>query len=168
MNLTSSLGKGIQHSALSRRRNTQLQQLNIIQNLFTLNYAVFCFNLTPSAPPCCLQPLIIKYFCSGARSEYYPSLNCLLIYKKLQASEEDYTDDYNERKALITWATLCGASPMDEPIFNFILGEISLIASSALGCMIGRVCVLKHKFSTESDRLKGSISTARFLTLQES
>ena len=48
------------------------------------------------------------------------------IHRKLKESEEEYADDYDERKALITWANLCGASAMDRDIFKFVCQEMEL------------------------------------------
>ncbi|MGK7946456.1 MAG: hypothetical protein AB4058_18505, partial [Microcystaceae cyanobacterium] len=48
------------------------------------------------------------------------------IDKKLKASEEDYSDDYDAKKALMTWVTLCGASPIDFAILYFVVEELRL------------------------------------------
>ena len=48
------------------------------------------------------------------------------IHRKLTESETEYADDYDEKKALITWANLCGASPMDRDIFKFVCQEMEL------------------------------------------
>ncbi len=48
------------------------------------------------------------------------------IHKKLQDSENDYDNDYDPRQALITWATLCGPTAIDEYLFSFIVNQIQL------------------------------------------
>ena len=48
------------------------------------------------------------------------------IHRKLTDSETEYTDDYDEKAGLITWAKLTGASPLDFDIFKFIYQEIEL------------------------------------------
>jgi len=48
------------------------------------------------------------------------------IHKKLQDSENDYDNDYDPRQALITWATLCGPTAIDEYLFRFIVNQIQL------------------------------------------
>ena len=48
------------------------------------------------------------------------------IHKKLQDSENDYDNDYDPRQALITWATLCGPTAIDEYLFRFIVNQMQL------------------------------------------
>ncbi len=48
------------------------------------------------------------------------------IHKKLQDSENDYDNDYDPRQALITWATLCGPTAIDEYLFSFIVNQMQL------------------------------------------
>ena len=64
------------------------------------------------------------------------------IHRKLTESETDYSDDYNEREALITWAKLCGASPIDIHIFKFVLGEMRLQEIETLREWQQRLCRL--------------------------
>ncbi|KST69814.1 pentapeptide repeat-containing protein [Mastigocoleus testarum] len=49
-----------------------------------------------------------------------------LIHKKLKAQQNDPDEGWDEKEALTRWANLCGASPMDEYLFNFVLDEIRL------------------------------------------
>ncbi|MCA2716989.1 pentapeptide repeat-containing protein [Microcystis sp. M169S2] len=48
------------------------------------------------------------------------------IHKQLQDSENDYDNDYDPRQALITWATLCGPTAIDEYLFRFIVNQMQL------------------------------------------
>ncbi len=48
------------------------------------------------------------------------------IHRKLQDSEDDYDNDYDPRQALITWATLCGPTAIDEYLFSFIVNQMQL------------------------------------------
>ncbi|WNF15958.1 pentapeptide repeat-containing protein [Microcystis aeruginosa NRERC-214] len=48
------------------------------------------------------------------------------IHKKLQDSENDYDNDYDPRQALITWATLCGPTAIDEYLFSFVVNQMQL------------------------------------------
>ncbi|MEG3439857.1 pentapeptide repeat-containing protein [Pannus brasiliensis CCIBt3594] len=49
------------------------------------------------------------------------------IHGKLEASKDSFDDDYyDERQALTAWATLCGATAMDEYIYNFVVNEMRL------------------------------------------
>uniref|UniRef100_UPI0030DCF1EF pentapeptide repeat-containing protein n=1 Tax=Calothrix sp. NIES-2098 TaxID=1954171 RepID=UPI0030DCF1EF len=49
-----------------------------------------------------------------------------LIHRKLEARKNDPDEGWDERQALKRWAILCGASPMDEYLFNFVINEIKL------------------------------------------
>ncbi|MBN4003969.1 pentapeptide repeat-containing protein [Nostoc sp. LPT] len=49
-----------------------------------------------------------------------------LIHKKLKDGQDDPDEGWDEREALKRWAILCGASPMDEYLFNFVLDEMRL------------------------------------------
>ncbi|MGF1487411.1 MAG: pentapeptide repeat-containing protein [Prochloraceae cyanobacterium] len=51
----------------------------------------------------------------------------IYIHKNLERPKKDCLDGFDEREALIRWATLCGKTGIDRYIFNFILDEISLI-----------------------------------------
>jgi len=53
-----------------------------------------------------------------------------LIHKKLKDRQEDPDEGWDEREALKRWAILCGASPMDEYLFNFVADEMRLQKSS--------------------------------------
>ncbi|MCA2941172.1 MAG: pentapeptide repeat-containing protein [Microcystis sp. M113S1] len=48
------------------------------------------------------------------------------IHRKLQDSENDYDNDYYPRQALITWATLCGPTAIDEYLFSFVVNQMQL------------------------------------------
>lgn len=48
------------------------------------------------------------------------------IYRRLQASQDNYEEEYDVRQALIAWATLCGVTAMDEYIYNFVVNEMGL------------------------------------------
>ncbi|TRU34756.1 MAG: hypothetical protein EWV50_17975 [Microcystis aeruginosa Ma_MB_F_20061100_S20] len=48
------------------------------------------------------------------------------IHRKLQDSEDDYDNDYDPRKALIAWATLCGPTAIDEYLFSFVVNQMQL------------------------------------------
>ena len=48
------------------------------------------------------------------------------IHRKLQDSENDYDNGYYPRQALITWATLCGPTAIDEYLFSFIVNQMQL------------------------------------------
>ncbi|MFM6516674.1 MAG: NACHT domain-containing protein, partial [Microcystis panniformis] len=48
------------------------------------------------------------------------------IHRKLQDSENDYDNDYDPRKALIAWATLCGPTAIDEYLFSFVVNQMQL------------------------------------------
>ena len=48
------------------------------------------------------------------------------IHKKLQDSKNDYDNGYYRRQALITWATLCGPTAIDEYIFSFVVNQMQL------------------------------------------
>jgi len=48
------------------------------------------------------------------------------IHRKLQDSENDYDNGYYPRQALITWATLCGPTAIDEYLFRFIVNQMQL------------------------------------------
>ncbi|MDJ0737453.1 MAG: pentapeptide repeat-containing protein [Nostocaceae cyanobacterium] len=49
-----------------------------------------------------------------------------LIYKKLEERQQDPDEGWDEREALTRWAILCGASAMDEYLFNFVVDEMYL------------------------------------------
>ncbi|MBC1189595.1 pentapeptide repeat-containing protein, partial [Microcystis aeruginosa BLCCF108] len=48
------------------------------------------------------------------------------IHRKLQDSENDYDNGYYPRQALITWATLCGPTAIDEYLFSFVVNQMQL------------------------------------------
>ncbi|MBE9128895.1 MULTISPECIES: pentapeptide repeat-containing protein [unclassified Coleofasciculus] len=48
------------------------------------------------------------------------------IHKKLKNSEEDLDESWGKSDALVTWATLCGLSAMDEYLFHFVCDEMRL------------------------------------------
>ena len=48
------------------------------------------------------------------------------IHRKLQKRYDDSYDNWDERAALHRWALVCGASAMDEYLFNFVLDEMRL------------------------------------------
>ncbi|MFN6527081.1 pentapeptide repeat-containing protein [Nostoc sp. ChiSLP03a] len=56
-----------------------------------------------------------------------------LIHKKLKDRQNDPDDGCDEREALKRWAILCGASPMDEYLFNFVADEMCLQDASDVG-----------------------------------
>ena len=49
-----------------------------------------------------------------------------LIHKKLKDRQNDPDEGWDEREALKRWAILCGASVMDEYLFNFVVDEMPL------------------------------------------
>jgi Pentapeptide repeats (8 copies) len=49
-----------------------------------------------------------------------------LIHKKLEDRKNDPDEGWDEREALTRWAILCGSSPMDEYLFNFVIDEVRL------------------------------------------
>lgn len=49
-----------------------------------------------------------------------------ITQKQLESQQEDLDSGWDEREALASWIQLCGASPMDEYIFRFLLGELQL------------------------------------------
>ena len=49
-----------------------------------------------------------------------------LIDKKLADRKNDPDEGWDERQALHRWALLCGASAMDEYLFNFVMDEVRL------------------------------------------
>ncbi|MEH2199281.1 pentapeptide repeat-containing protein [Nostoc sp.] len=49
-----------------------------------------------------------------------------LIHKKLKDRQNDPDEGWDEREALKRWAILCGASPMDKYLFNFVVNEMRL------------------------------------------
>jgi uncharacterized protein YjbI with pentapeptide repeats len=49
-----------------------------------------------------------------------------LIHKKLEERKNDLDEGWDKREALTRWAILCGASPMDDYLFNFIVDELRL------------------------------------------
>ncbi|MBW4686661.1 MAG: pentapeptide repeat-containing protein [Komarekiella atlantica HA4396-MV6] len=49
-----------------------------------------------------------------------------LIHKKLKDRQDDPDEGWDEREALKRWAILCGASPMDKYLFNFVVDEMPL------------------------------------------
>ncbi|AFY99639.1 pentapeptide repeat-containing protein [Calothrix sp. PCC 6303] len=53
-----------------------------------------------------------------------------LIQEELEARKKNFDKRSNEQEALKRWAILCGASPMDEYIFNFVFGEMRLQAQT--------------------------------------
>ncbi|MBE9116671.1 pentapeptide repeat-containing protein [Lusitaniella coriacea LEGE 07157] len=48
------------------------------------------------------------------------------IHYELEERKKNWRKSYDERQALIDWATLCGASAMDEYLFEFVVAEIRL------------------------------------------
>ncbi|BCL37351.1 hypothetical protein NSMS1_37980 [Nostoc sp. MS1] len=56
-----------------------------------------------------------------------------LIHKKLEDRKYDPDEGWDDKDALTRWAILCGASPMDEYIFKFILDEVRLQNISDVG-----------------------------------
>lgn len=65
-----------------------------------------------------------------------------LIHRKLEARKKDPDEGWDEREALKRWAILCGASPMDEYIFNFVIDEIKLQNLSDVGNWQQTLCHL--------------------------
>jgi uncharacterized protein YjbI with pentapeptide repeats len=49
-----------------------------------------------------------------------------LIHKKLEDRKNDLDEGWDKKEALTRWAILCGASPMDDYLFNFIVDELRL------------------------------------------
>ncbi|MEH2023548.1 pentapeptide repeat-containing protein [Nostoc sp.] len=49
-----------------------------------------------------------------------------LIHKKLNDRQNDPDEGWDEREALKRWAILCGASHIDEYLFNFVANEMRL------------------------------------------
>ncbi|MHC5756701.1 pentapeptide repeat-containing protein [Nostoc sp.] len=56
-----------------------------------------------------------------------------LIHTNLKDRLHDPDKGWNERDALKRWAILCGASPMDEYLFNFVADEMCLQDASDVG-----------------------------------
>ncbi len=50
-----------------------------------------------------------------------------LIHEELEERKKNFRKGCDERTALVTWATLCGSSAMDEYLFRFICDEIRII-----------------------------------------
>ena len=48
------------------------------------------------------------------------------IHEELEARTKNFRKGCNETDALVRWAKLCGLSPMDEYLFNFVWDEIEL------------------------------------------
>ncbi|WP_334924198.1 pentapeptide repeat-containing protein [Nostoc sp.] len=65
-----------------------------------------------------------------------------LIHKKLKDRQEDPDEGWDEREALKRWAILCGASPMDEYLFNFVANEMRLQNASDVGNWQQTLCHL--------------------------
>ncbi len=53
-------------------------------------------------------------------------LGLKLIHEELEERQKNFRKGCDEAKALLNWATLCGASAMDEYLFRFICDEIRL------------------------------------------
>ncbi|HLP88258.1 MAG TPA: pentapeptide repeat-containing protein [Nostocaceae cyanobacterium] len=49
-----------------------------------------------------------------------------LIHRKLEARKNDPDEGCDEREALTRWVMLCGASPMDNYLFDFVVDEVGL------------------------------------------
>jgi len=69
-------------------------------------------------------------------------LGVKLIHKKLKAYQKNFRKGCNESEALVTWASLCGASAVDEYLFRFICDEICLQKPSDVGKWQKTLCGL--------------------------
>jgi hypothetical protein len=65
-----------------------------------------------------------------------------LIHKKLKDRQNDPDEGWDEREALKRWAILCGASVMDEYLFNFVVDEMPLQDPSDVGDWQQTLCHL--------------------------
>ncbi|MEH2117067.1 pentapeptide repeat-containing protein [Nostoc sp.] len=65
-----------------------------------------------------------------------------LIDENLKDRHENPDKGWDEREALKSWAVLCGASPMDEYLFNFVADEMRLQNASDVGNWQQTLCHL--------------------------
>ncbi|WP_335068438.1 pentapeptide repeat-containing protein [Nostoc sp.] len=65
-----------------------------------------------------------------------------LIHKKLKDHQDDPDEGWDQREALKRWAILCGASSMDEYLFNFVTDEMRLQNASDVGNWQQTLCYL--------------------------
>ncbi|MDY7012252.1 MAG: pentapeptide repeat-containing protein [Cyanobacteriota bacterium] len=64
------------------------------------------------------------------------------IYHELEYWKKNWRKSYDERQALIDWATLCGVSEMDEYLFGFVAAEICLKDVEEVRCWQKMLCSL--------------------------